>query len=242
MSASKAGSQGDTHGPVEHLLLHDHVWATRVAITLWTVAGLLFVAMAVPPLRDAIGAFDERIYDATYPIKWAPITVAAHTLAFLGSAVFVWPLRVVVAWYLAAQRRWPGFWVWVAAIVVSEPLIGILKAAYGRARPPVALVVSTSGAFPSGHAVAGSVVAISLVVVFVQAGPARRNMEMLAALFALVMAGSRIYLGAHWFTDVAAGLALGAACSVGAAAAVSRIYEKRPGAGQAEPGMGASGP
>jgi membrane-associated phospholipid phosphatase len=136
---------------------------------------------------------------------------------------------VVVAGYLGVRKRWPALWTWLLAIVLSEPAIGILKAAYDRARPAVALVEETTGAFPSGHAVAGSVVAISLVIVFVPAGPARRNLEMLAAAFALLMGASRLYLGAHWLTDVAAGLAFGAACAVGAAAIVQRVVHRDPG-------------
>ena len=39
---------------------------------------------------------------------------------------------------------------------------------------------------------------------------------MLAAVFAVMMALSRVYLRAHWLSDVAAGVALGAAVAVAA--------------------------
>lgn len=225
MMSHLPGADPPHHLPdaVEHLLLADHRWAMRIAVLLWVVAGLLFVAMAIDVARDAIATIDQAIYDVTYPVKWAPLTVLAHVLALLGSGVVLWPVRLVVTAYLVTRRRWSGLWVWLLAIAVSEPLIGILKAAYDRPRPAVALVVETTGSFPSGHAVAGSVVALSLVIIFVPAGIARRNLELAAVGFALFMAGSRMYLGAHWFSDVAAGLALGAACVVSAAAVVHRI-------------------
>lgn len=215
------------HHLLEHILLEDHRWAERVAILLWTIAGLSFVAMAIPATREVLDDFDRWFYDLTYPVKWGPLTAVSTAMAFLGSAVFVWPLRVIVAGVLYQKRRRAALSAWILAIIVSEPLIGILKAAYGRPRPPVALVEETTGSFPSGHAVAGAVVALSLVIVFVQPGPARRNMEIAAAGFAVLMAGTRLYLGAHWLTDVFGGVALGAACAIGAAAFVQRYIKSR---------------
>jgi undecaprenyl-diphosphatase len=221
------GSQPAEHRGIEHLLLDDHRWAERIAILLWAIAGLSFLAMAIPGTRDALDAFDKWFYDVTYPIKWGPLTAISHGMAFLGSAVFVWPLRAVVSVVLYLQKRRAALSAWLTAILLSEPLIGSLKAAYGRPRPPVALVHEITGSFPSGHAVAGSVVAISLVIVFVHPGPARRNLEIAAATFAVLMAGTRVYLGAHWLTDVFGGVALGADCAIGAAAIVQRYVRSR---------------
>jgi undecaprenyl-diphosphatase len=210
---------------IDHLILDNHRWAERVAVAAWIVAGLLFLAMAIDPIRESLDSFDLWFHELTYPIKWGPLTAISRGLAFLGSALFVWPLRIVITGVLWARKRWLGLTAWWLAIVVSEPLIGIMKAAYDRPRPPQSLVEEVTGAFPSGHAVAGAVVAISLVVVLVPRGPARRNLEMAAAGFAVMMAGSRIYLGAHWPTDVLAGVALGAACAVGSAAIVQRWFQ-----------------
>jgi membrane-associated phospholipid phosphatase len=228
---SSAGSQPAEHHGIEHLLLDDHRWAERVAILLWVIAGMSFLAMAIPATRDALDAFDQWFYDVTYPIKWGPLTAISRGMAFLGSAVFVWPLRAAVTVALYVQKRRAALSAWLLAILLSEPLIGSLKAAYDRPRPPVALVEEVTGSFPSGHAVVGAVVAISLVIVLVQPGPARRNLEIAAAGFALLMAGSRVYLGAHWLTDVFGGVALGAACAIGAAAIVKRYIRSRESTG-----------
>jgi len=218
------------HHGLDHVILDDHRWAERIAVLLWAIAGLSFVAMAIPATREVIDSFDLWFYDLTYPIKWGPLTAVSYTMAFLGSAWFVWPLRVLVTGVLIARRRRLALAAWLLPIVLSEPLIGSLKAAYGRPRPPEALVEVASGAFPSGHAVAGAVVAISLVIVLVPPGYARRNLEMAAAAFAFLMAGTRVYLGAHWLTDVFGGIALGAACAIGGAAIAQRWVHSRAGA------------
>ena len=74
---------------------------------------------------------------------------------------------------------------------------------------------------------AGAAIALAAVIVLVSAGPKRRNLEMLAAAFAVAMALSRVYLRAHWLSDVAAGAALGAAVAIGCAAAMHYIDDRR---------------
>lgn len=232
MSELSGRNRARRHG-IDHLILDNHPRAERIAVAAWIVAGLLFVAMAIPPIQDRLNSFDRWFHELVYPIKWGPLTALSYMMAFLGSAYFVWPLRAVVTAVLGWQRRWVALSAWLMAIALSEPLIGILKAWYDRPRPSQHLVTEVTGAFPSGHAVAGSVVALSLVIVLVPRGPARRNLEIAAAIFTVVMAGSRVYLGAHWLTDVFAGVALGAACAIGGATLAQRWFQsyRKPQAG-----------
>lgn len=216
----------EEHG-LGHLLVEDHEWAWRFALVLWAVAGLLFVAMAIPPIRDAVVVLDDWFYESTYPVKIGLVTAIAWTLNFIGGGLFAWPFRAVVAGILAAKKRWAAFYAWLLALALSEPFIWLLKNLYGRDRPPEALVEATSGSFPSGHSIGGAVMAVGLVVAFVPAGPERRNLEIVAAGFAFIMGGSRIYLGAHYLTDVVAGVAFGAAAAIGAAVIVHRFFLRR---------------
>jgi undecaprenyl-diphosphatase len=105
-------------------------------------------------------------------------------------------------------------------------LIGPFKNLYERARPPLPLVETSSFSFPSGHAVAGAAVAVALVIVLVPAGPKRRNLEIAAAAFAVLMAMSRVYLRAHWLSDVAAGASLGIAVAITSATVVHWLHDR----------------
>ena len=93
------------HHGIDQFILENHRWAERIAVAAWVVAGLLFAAMAIGPIRDAVESFDRWFYDLVYPIKWAPLTGLSRVLAFVGSAWFVWPLRVVVTEVLLARKR-----------------------------------------------------------------------------------------------------------------------------------------
>lgn len=210
-----------------HPLLHDHPVARRVAFVLWALSALLFLALAVPPLTDAVQSVDDVVQRWVVAAEFDPAVAAAKVLDFVGSAWVTWPIMFAIAGWLAWRRRWEAFFSWVLAMVVSQLMIGPVKALYMRARPPMSLVDTTSWSFPSGHAVAGAAIAIAAVIVLVPAGPRRRNLEMLAAAFAVAMALSRVYLRAHWLSDVAAGAALGAAIAIGAAALMHWIDDRR---------------
>ena len=208
-------------------LLHDHPTALRTAVLLWALSALLFIALAIPILADAIQSVDDAVFDAVVSAEWGPAVVLARVLDFVGSAWVAIPLMFGIAAWLGWRRRWEALATWTLAMVTSQLLIGPVKDAYERARPPLSLVETTGWSFPSGHSVAGAAIAISIVIVLVPASPRRRNLEMLAGAFAVVMALSRVYLRAHWLSDVAAGAALGAGLAIGAASLIHWIDRVR---------------
>jgi membrane-associated phospholipid phosphatase len=210
-------------------LLGDHPVALRLAIALWVFSALVFVALAVPPLHDVVQAVDDAVYRWAVSAEFGPAVAVARGFDFVGRGWVTWPLMVAIGAFLAWRRRWEAFTFWVVAMGLSQLAIGPVKDAYMRVRPPMSLVGSTSWSFPSGHAVAGAAIAIGAVIVLVPAGTKRRNLELLAAAFAVVMALSRVYLRVHWLSDVVAGAALGAGIAIGVAAIIHRIDDRRRG-------------
>jgi membrane-associated phospholipid phosphatase len=73
--------------------------------------------------------------------------------------------------------------------------------------------------------VAAAATAVALVLVLMPSGPGRRKWEAIAVLFAFVMAFSRVYLDAHWLSDVVAGVVLGAAVALGSAALATEVRD-----------------
>jgi undecaprenyl-diphosphatase len=188
---------------------------------------VLFIALAVPASRGAVQGVDDVVYRLAVDLEFSTAERAALALDFLGSTWVTFPVMVSVGVYLAWRKRWEGLVYWIVAMALSQVLIGPVKGWYARPRPPLPLVETTSYSFPSGHAVAGAAIAIALVIVLVPAGPKRRNLEMLAAAFAVIMGLSRVYLRAHWLSDVVAGVSLGAAVAIGTAVGMHYFVERR---------------
>ncbi len=203
--------------------------ATRIALGLWAFSALLFLAIAFPALREAVQVVDDAVHRWVLSAEWGPAVVTAQILDFIGTAWVVWPLMAAVAGWLAWRRRWEALLSWVVTMIVSQLMVGPVKDLYMRPRPTMSLAETSSWSFPSGHSVVGAAIAVAAVIVLVPAGPKRRNLEIVAAGFAVVMALSRVYLRAHWLSDVAAGAALGAAIAIGTAALIHRIDDHRRG-------------
>ena len=96
----------------------------------------------------------------------------------------------------------------------------MLKASFHRGRPPNPLVITHDYSFPSGHAVADRGHGVALVLALMPArGPAPDGSGSRSA-FAFVMASRACTSRAHWFSDVVAGVLLGAGIAIFWAAAV----------------------
>jgi undecaprenyl-diphosphatase len=170
-----------------------------------------------------IGRFDAHVYDWIQHHRYSMVTAISKALNFLGGGIVTIPLRIIVALYLAFRRRWRYFAAWVVTWAVAEIALTLAKAYFERTRPPLPLVGTSGYSFPSGHAVATASIAVALVLALQHAGPHRRKWEVLAAAAAFVMALSRVYLNAHWFSDTVAGVLLGAGIALGATALISEI-------------------
>ena len=109
-----------------------------------------------------------------------------------------------------------------ATLIVVASLAGFalrtaVKLAVSRPRPPDELVQVIERAdgysFPSGHVMFYVVLLGTLSLVLTSSGMAARRRLAIQATFAVVlllMGFSRIYLGAHWMSDVVAGYLFGA--------------------------------
>ena len=165
-----------------------------------TAAVLALTAVAFAVVADhGILAHIQRVDDAWLRLmisgRSAPVTVIAKVFNLLGLVYVTLPVRIAIAGFLALRRRWWHLAAFVAAVVLSEVLIGTLKGVYDRARPPGSLVATSGASFPSGHSIAASVTVVAAVIALVPPGPRRVAWGTAAVAFSVLMALSRAYLG-----------------------------------------------
>jgi membrane-associated phospholipid phosphatase len=177
-----------------------------------------------------VGRLDQEVFRTSDDIRTGILTGVARVLDIAGGGIVTIPLRAIVALLLAVRRRWPAFWTWVLTWAFAEAAVRGAKVWFARPRPPMPLVSTTGFSFPSGHAVATAAIAMALVLVLMPPGRTRRKWEVFAIVFTFVMALSRVYLRAHWLSDVEAGVLLGATAALAAAAVVMEVravYDRR---------------
>lgn len=208
-------------------MLLNHRRAGRFALAALVAGAFMLAAVAFSPTLSAVQAVDDAFRRLMVALRATPLVWVAKVLAFVGSPWINWPLRVAAGALLAVRRRWVQLSAFALAVVTSEALIGPLKVLYERPRPPGSVVATHGFSFPSGHAVAGAVTAVGLVLVLLPPGPRRWAWEVRAAVFASLMALSRTYLSVHWLSDVLAGALLGVGLAVGWPALLQEIRDVR---------------
>jgi len=135
---------------------------------------------------------------------------------------------------LLVRRRWLHAVVLLAVVQGGMLLNVALKSVFQRARPDSAeaLVHLTSFSFPSGHALAATVwwAAVAwLCWAHLRSPSQRAAVVAMALLLVVTTAASRVYLGAHFLTDVLAGISEGVAWLGLCLWAVHRAGAARPG-------------
>jgi undecaprenyl-diphosphatase len=147
------------------------------------------------------------------------------------SGVYVMSSVVVaLAIWFAVTRRFRTLAYWLSAAIFSQALVFALKYALGRARPPGAHGVIEGFSFPSGHAAQSLVVFGFLAFLLGHGKPMWQQTAYTAgaATIALLVALSRLYLGAHWFSDVVASFGLATAwIALLAIAYIQHVHERR---------------
>lgn len=144
------------------------------------------------------------------------LTKAMLVATFLGSTAAVTVISFAFGFYLIRRRRF----YWLAALLLSVfggmLLNRTLKYAFHRPRPLFdnPILSLTSYSFPSGHTMAATVLysAIAAYLVTTTSDWRPRALIICSASFLILLVGfSRIYLGAHYLSDVLGAMAEGLA-------------------------------
>jgi len=131
---------------------------------------------------------------------------ATYGVVLFGALILlaVWQARHASHAKLAAAL-WAGI-ATVLAVGVNQPFVSLVAEPRPYQTHPGMLVLvsrSTDWSFPSDHSVMAGACAVGLLI-------ASRRLGAIASVAALLMAGARVYVGAHYPLDVLAGLILGA--------------------------------
>ncbi|RZJ41410.1 MAG: phosphatase PAP2 family protein, partial [Brevundimonas sp.] len=204
--------------------------ALRIARTeIAVLSALLVIALGVmtfvevaDDMTEADGQmFDLQVLHWLQPVAGEPrgpwwLHEAAADLTSLGGISVLTLFAVIAFSFLLIQRKRLSALLLVVGLIGGVGLSEGLKALFERERPPIAYqaVETLNASFPSGHALLSTVFYLTLGVMLTRAFPQKRFKAFVlgsAVTIALLIGLTRVYLGAHWASDVIAGWCAGAA-------------------------------
>jgi membrane-associated phospholipid phosphatase len=191
---------------------------TGLPLTLMLAAALYLAALFSGLTEDILEAQGiihiDNVVHASF-VKWRvePLTVIFRWITALGSSPAVVAAVIIATGFLWSQRRLyivAPLWITCLGAVAST---SIGKLLIGRHRPPGAFgLTEITSSFPSGHATASMAVYGFLAYTIARNLPsARERFEVgyWTSILILFVGFSRVFLGAHYFTDVIGGFLVG---------------------------------
>lgn len=208
---------------------------TRVRIAL---GGVLLMVAAVYALRFLLSGgapvrIDSVVMSWFVGIRTPALTTATTYLTVLFGpwAVALWAGITGLTFYVhdGTLRRSATL---LSTVVAAAVLCEVMKLVVARPRPPVTDqlgVLETTYSFPSGH-VTGTA-ALAFAIAALTAGRMHRRGAIAtwigAAIVVLTASATRLYLGAHWITDVMAAVCVAGACALVVLPAADTVADRR---------------
>ena len=204
-----------------------HVEVTTLALmglsitAVWTLAELTeeVVEGSTSSLDRDILLFLRTPGDLSDPIGPWWVEEIGRDLTALGGVAVLVLTTVVVSLFFLLQRRWSTALYILATVGGGIVLSSIAKEFFDRPRPdlvPHGSLVHTAS-FPSGHSMMAAVAYLTLGAMVARAQK-RWALKVytlaVAVLLTLLVGISRVYMGVHWPTDVAAGWLGGGAWAI----------------------------
>ncbi len=218
---------------MRHLL----TWLTRRETPKWFLASaaslvlggawLFFGVVEDVVTGDPLVQVDVLVHDTVRTLRSAGADSFFVAVTELGDLQVLGPVIAAVLGWLVFGRHWLAATYWLAAVGVAEALVKVIKLALHRPRPGALYAGLEQFSFPSGHATL-SVVVYGFLALMLAARASTRLRVVIASATVLLVGGialSRLYLGAHWMSDVVGGLSFGAAWV--AALAIAYLYQRR---------------
>jgi len=197
--------------PEKALGLHLTIGLIVMALGFWCFAE---IADELEP-DDSMVVRDQQVMNWFQEATTPRLTMAAHVVTALGSVAVLTAASIVTAIVLLRKRAWNRT-IAVAATMIGGSLLNILlKHFFQRQRPILEnpLVTLDSFGFPSGHTMGSTLLfgLLALLITFSMRSWLWQALVFLAAFLIVAVIGvTRIYLGAHYLSDVLAAVAAGA--------------------------------
>lgn len=188
--------------------LRNKTYGRLATALLFLIPVVTFIKIAVETRdRDPLsGSLDVRILQAIHTISTPSLDrLIVHVTNFGGVAAIIFAtLIAAVILFIVHKRR--AMAILLIGVGGAAIINALLKMSFQRIRPSlwVPIITEKSYSFPSGHAMLSSALALSVILILWKTR--WRWIAVTAGTIYIVIIGfSRLYLGVHYPSDVAAG-------------------------------------
>ena len=184
---------------------------TLVAVV--AVGGFAFGGLGALVAHGQIPGIDHSGLDAADSLRSHVAVDVAKVVTTAGALPAVATVVGLAVVWLLMRRRPLEACALAAGLGLTILSVDVAKAAFDRARPPGALVHTSGQSYPSGHsAYAMSYAAVAVAFAYAFRGFVNRSALVAGGLVLAVLVGAtRVYLRAHYVSDVLGGFGLAAA-------------------------------
>lgn len=194
---------------------------------------VIFVRLAAELIEKELTTFDDEVYHFVSMVISNKLTFVMKIISNLSSSIFVVIVLILAIFILIKTKKEKIYWQVMIFNLATVILINqALKYAFARQRPDILRLVDASGfSFPSGHAMVS--VCFYGYIVYLILMLYKSKMKYLysgvIAITILLIGISRIYLGVHYASDVAAGYFAGLSTLLISCTIATFLNDRKPG-------------
>ena len=168
--------------------------------------------MLLVKFKPQLFSFDAPLAQGLYSVRTTSFDNIMLVITQIGDSTSLISISTVLALMLFALRLWKTSLICIAGFLTSTLTVGFIKVFVNRARPINDLYTgSESFSFPSGHMTNTTVVlgTLGVLLALSLSGIWRKIVLSLTVTLIILVGLSRVYLGAHWPSDILGGALLG---------------------------------
>lgn len=186
---------------------------------------VLFIINSILVINNKYVSIDDSVHNFIMKFSSEMTTKFMKIFTFLGSTPFITLLCVLVFVILLYKKQKEYAYKCAGILVISTLINNIVKVIVRRPRPEYITVVENTFSYPSGHTMA-SVTLYGFLIYFILKSKISKTYKIVFSIvlgiIPVLVGISRIYLGAHYFSDVFGGVLL----SIMLLSSIDIIYDK----------------
>jgi membrane-associated phospholipid phosphatase len=178
----------------------------------------LFCVLTAMVIEGRTKILDHQLIEMLRATATPLLTTAMLAVTFVSGRLAI-PAAVLIALLLFRRDGWRAAWYFVAACLSAQLLNLVLKYGIGRARPhgiSPKLTAAGGPSYPSADVMMSIVVfglGVWVLSRTIDSTGRRAAVRLGVVIYVLASAVARVYLGAHWPSDVLGALFAGVTCS-----------------------------